>query len=108
MPHTQSVRVRLVATLHTLSVRGCYNLYGMLKKRNRTRENGTSTEKRDGEREQVEQSSKLQVTETGLYSAGGTNQSARKGKDHGLTTIFTHKQQQQEAKVAARRTKERL
>ena len=61
MPHTQSVRVRLVATLHTLSVRGCYNLYGMLKKRNRTGnetgsertyslvlpENGTSTEKRE-------------------------------------------------------------
>ena len=71
--YTQSVRVRLVATLHTLSVRGCYNLYGMLKKRNRTGnetgpertctllgtqvlpENGTSTEKRDGEREQVVQ-----------------------------------------------------
>ena len=32
VPHTQSVRVRLVATLHTLSVRGCYNLYGMLKR----------------------------------------------------------------------------
>ena len=34
--YVQSVRVRLVATLHTLSVRGCYNLHGMLKKRNRT------------------------------------------------------------------------
>lgn len=71
--HRERVRVRLVATLHTLSVRGCYNLYGMLKKRNRTgnesrnrreltsagvlyfsSENGvtsTESEKRDGERE---------------------------------------------------------